>query len=538
MLAQSADLLLLNANVVTLDAQHPRAQAVAVAGERIVWVGTTAEARRRFANAARVVDLHGATVLPGLIDVHTHLLNLGQSLLRLNLKDVKTPAEAAARVRERAAKAKSGEWILGWGWDEGAWAANYPTTELLDSAAPENPVWLSGLHGFAGWGNRRALSLASVTKETQDPENGKLVRDAQGQPSGVLLNRAQELVTRKIPPLTLEQTKAAIARGAQECVAHGLTELHEASVTPLMLQAYRELIREGKMPVRLQVMLDGANAALVNEWLGRGPEIDRQHWLTVRTIKLFADGALGSRGAAMLEPYSDAPQTKGVVTTPEEKIYDVTRRALERGFQVATHAIGDAANRFTLDAYERALKEVPAAKDARLRVEHAQVLAPADIPRFARLGVIASMQPPHATSDMTWAEKRVGPERIRGAYAWRSVLKTGAHLPLSSDFPGESLDPFYGMYAAVTRQDPQGHPVDGWLPEQRLTINEALRGYTVEAAYAGFEENDKGTIATGKLADFTLVAQDITKAVPRELLNARVIATYVGGKQVFPHPKI
>ena len=280
---------------------------------------------------------------------------------------------------------------------------------------------------------------------------------------------------------------------AQECVRHGITEVHDAQVTGEDLEAYRDLIREGRLPLRIYAMLDGANRGLIDSWLQRGPELDSNRRLTVRSIKIFADGALGSRGAALLEPYSDSPGAKGVITTSEQDIYRLTLRALQAGFQVATHAIGDAANRFVLDAYERALREAHA-HDARLRVEHAQVLDAADIPRFARLGVIASMQPVHCTSDMAWAEARLGPQRIQGAYAWRSVSKSGAHLPLSSDFPGETLDPFAGMYAALARQDATGKPERGWHPEQRLTLAEALAGYTVEGAYAGFEEKDKGSI--------------------------------------------
>jgi len=300
-----------------------------------------------------------------------------------------------------------------------------------------------------------------------------------------------------------------------------------------MLQAFRELIRQGRMPLRIYAILDGADSTLVSEWLAHGPEVDSQHRLTIRSFKLFADGALGSRGAALLEPYSDAPQSKGVVTTPETAIYELTRQSLQKGFQVATHAIGDAANRMTLDAYERALKESPANRNSRLRLEHAQVLAQADIPRFAKLGIIPSMQPTHCTSDMPWAEKRVGPERIRGAYAWRSLLSTGVHLPLSSDFPGETLNPFYGIYAALTRQDPNGNPANGWYPEQRLTLAEALRGYTIEAAYSEFEEQAKGSIQKGKLADLTVIEQDLSRLKPREILSIRVLKTFVGGKMVF-----
>jgi predicted amidohydrolase YtcJ len=527
------DLLLLNAHVVTMNPKQPIAEAVAIQGERIVWVGSNADARKRF-EAERTIDLHGTTVLPGIIDAHTHLLALGQSLLKLNLKEVATAQEAVERVKKKADATPAGEWIQGWGWDEGQWASHYPNNEALSTASPQNPVYLVGLHTFAAWANKRALELAGITRDTKDPENGRILRDERtGEPTGILLNRAQELVAKRIPAMTLAQAKNALEFGAKECIRNGLTSLHEAQVTPLMLDAYRELIRERRMPVRLYAMLDGADAALVEEWLKRGPEIDAHHQLTIRAFKLFADGALGSRGATLLEPYTDAPQTKGVTTTPESAIYDLTRRSLQRGFQVCTHAIGDAANRSVLDAYERALHESADWRDARLRVEHAQVLSPQDIPRFAKLGVIASMQPVHCTSDMPWAEKRIGPQRIKGAYAWRSVLSTGAHLPFSSDFPGETLNPFYGMYAAITRQDPGGNPPGGWHPEQRVTLDEALRGYTVEASYAEFEENEKGSIQKGKLADFTVIDQDITKLPPKDILSIKVLKTFVGGQPVY-----
>jgi predicted amidohydrolase YtcJ len=534
--ANHADLILRHAHIVTMTANPSPAQAVAIRGDRILWVGTDEDASKKF-TASRVIDLRGATLLPGLIDAHTHLLNLGQSLLRLNLKDTAAPEEVVARVKQKVAASAAGEWIQGWGWDEGKWASHYPTNVGLSAVSPHNPVYLVGLHSFAAWANQRALQIAGITKDTPDPVNGKIVRDEKtGEPTGILLNHAQELVTKKIPPLTLDQAKKALEVGAREGLRNGLTSLHEAQVSPLMIEAYRALLRENRMPLRIYVMLDGADKPLVEEWLNRGPEIDPRHQFTIRAFKLFADGALGSRGASLLEPYSDAPQTKGVVTTPESAIYDLTRRALDRGFQVCTHAIGDAANRSTLDAYERAFHDRQDARPLflyRLRIEHAQVLAPADIPRFAKLGIIASMQPVHATSDMPWAEKRVGPERIKGAYAWRSVLDTGAHVPFSSDFPGETLNPFYGIYAAVTRQDPQGNPAGGWHPEQRATLAEALRGYTTEAAYAEFEESAKGSIEPGKLADFTVIDKDLTTISPKEIVSISVLRTFVGGKSVF-----
>lgn len=530
------DLLLFNAHVITMNPSQPSAQAIAIQQDRIVWVGSNDDARKLFGENVRSVDLHGATVLPGIIDAHTHLMELGKSLLRLNLKDVATPEAAVERVKKQVAVTAPNEWILGWGWDEGKWASAYPDNQALSRASPNNPVLLTGLHSFASWANKKALQLAGITKETRDPKNGKIVRDEKtGEPTGILLNRAQELVEKRIPPMTVEQVKKAIELAAQECIRNGLTSVHEAKVSAVMVQAFRDLVREGRMPLRVYVMLDGADHALVQEWLARGPEIDPHHQLTIRAFKLFADGALGSRGAALLEPYSDAPGAKGVITTPAADVYSLTHNALQKGFQVCTHAIGDAANRMVLDSYERALHDVPAAqsKDARLRVEHAQVLSPQDIPRFARLGVIPSMQPTHCTSDKAWAEQRLGPDRVKGAYAWRSLLQTGVHLPLSSDFPGETLNPFYGIYAAITRQDPQGNPPGGWYPEQRLTLEEALKGYTVEGAYAEFEENSKGSIEKGKLADLTVISDDITKIPAKEILSIRVLKTYVGGKVVY-----
>jgi predicted amidohydrolase YtcJ len=529
------DLVVLNAHIVTMNPRQPSAEAMAIARDRIVWVGGAAEARRRYPGS-RTLDVAGATIIPGIIDAHTHLVSLGESLIKINLQDLPTENAIVDRIRRQAATVPPGQWILGWGWDEGKWAANYPTHIALSEATPEHPVFLVGLHSFAGWANAKALSIAGVTKETKDPQSGQILRDARtGAPTGILTNHAQDLVKRHIPKLTLEQTKRAIELAAAECIRHGLTSVHEAHVSGAMIQAFRELIQEGRLPVRVSVMLDGADRALVEEWFARGPEIDPHHRLTIRSIKLFADGALGSRGAALLAPYSDEPATRGLFTTPEDVVYDLTRRALAKGFQVATHAIGDAANRQVLDAYERALRETQP-KDARLRVEHAQVVAPSDLPRFAALGVIASMQPTHCTSDMAWAEKRVGPTRIQGAYAWRTMLRSRAHLPLSSDFPGETLDPFYGIYAAITRQTPEGTPDGGWRAEERLTLEEALRGYTGEAAYAEFEERDKGSLETGKLADFLVLSADITKLTPREILTLRPQRTYVSGKLVFQAP--
>ena len=381
------NLVLFNGRVITMNPKQPSAEAIAIEGQRIIWVGGNSEAKTLAQHAARVIDLNGATVLPGIIDAHGHMLSLGQSLLKLNLKDVANERDAVNRVKQKIAPTPANEWIQGWGWDEGKWASHYPDNEALSAVSPNNPVYLVGLHGFAAWANKRALALAGINQDTKDPENGKIVRDeTSGEPTGILLNRAQELVARVIPPLTLDQAKKAIEAAGHECVRSGLTEVHDAQVTPLMLEAFRALVREGRMPVRLYVMLDGADKLLVEQWLKRGPEIDANHQLTIRAFKLFADGALGSRGASLLAPYADAPQTNGVITTSDTQIYNLTLRSLLRGFQMCTHAIGDAANRGVLDAYARAMRDVQDARPPflwRLRIEHAQVLAPEDIPRFA-----------------------------------------------------------------------------------------------------------------------------------------------------------
>ena len=529
------DLLLINAHIVTMNERRPEAEAVAISGGRILWIGANTEARRLYGNSRETLDLNGATVLPGFIDAHTHLMTLGESYLKLNIKDIPTEQAVAALVKHRSSETPRGEWIFGWGWDEGAWAANYPTYRSLTEAAPDNPVFLTGLHGFAGWANKRALDLAGINRGTPDPDNGKIIRDPKtGEATGILTNRAQELIQKHIPALNISQVKRAIELASDECIRNGLTSVHEARVTRVMIQAFRELVKEHRLKLRVYGMLDFADKALIDEWLARGPEIDSaNHLFTIRSVKVFADGALGSRGAAMLEPYSDEPRTRGVVTTSQSEIFELTRRCLQRGFQVATHAIGDGANHMALDAYEQAMKAEPKAGDPRLRIEHAQVLAPMDIPRFARLNVIASMQPTHCTSDMAWAEKRVGPKRIQGAYAWRSVLATGAHLPLSSDFPGETLNPFYGIYAAITRQSPDGRPEGGWYPDQRLSVAEALKGYTTEAAYAEFEERNKGSIEPGKLADLIVISGNEKLSSPAEWLNVRVLKTFINGRLVY-----
>ncbi len=531
--ARRADRVFFNGHVVTMNDSPVESEAFAVDGGKFVAVGTSAEIRRAYPDA-EMVDLHGKTVMPGIVESHVHLYSLGQSFLELNVEGAKTSDEVVQKVAKRAARATSGEWITGWGWDEGAWAKNYPSNDQLNRASPNNPVWIRGLHGFAGWANAKALELAGITKDTPNPAKGEILKDPRtGKPTGILKDSAQSLLTGHIPPPASAQVEKALTLAGEECLKYGLTTVHDALVSATMLEAFRSLAANHLLKTRVYVMLDATDKKLIEPFLERGPEIDPEHWLTIRCLKIFADGALGSRGAALFAPYTDAPDTRGQLTTSQDQIRDLTTRSLKAGLQVAVHAIGDRANRVTLDAYETALNEVPQAKDPRLRIEHAQVVALGDIPRFAALGIIASMQPPHCTSDMPWAENRVGPERIKGAYAWRSFLNAKVRVPLNSDFPGETPNPFWGMYAAETRQSPDGKPDGGWHPEQRLTRKEVLHAYTAEAAYAGFEERLLGRIAPDMLADFIVLSDNILTLPSRALLSLKVDETYIGGNLVY-----
>lgn len=528
-----AEKIFINGHIITMEKSIPEVEAIAVSKGKILAIGTSKEITNSY-KAAEFIDLKGETVMPGIIESHGHLLRLGQKYLELNLEGIQTPEKAAEKVKERAEATPSGKWIIGWGWDEGAWAKHYPSNRTLNEASPDHPVFLRGLHGFASWVNDQALRIAGITSQTPNPENGEIFKDPKtGQPTGILTNKAQELVEKQIPSLSLNEYQKALELAQEECLKNGLTTIHEANTTRPMLDAFRLLVEEKRLKIRIYAMLDGTDRNLTEPFLLEGPSIDPNHLLTIRCIKIFVDGALGSRGAALLEPYSDAPSIRGVIATSEESLYRVTVQALKSGFQVSSHAIGDLANRMTLNAYRRAIKEAPFSKDHRLRIEHVQVVALEDIQEFAPLGLVLSMQPPHCTSDMSWAEARLGPERIKGAYAWRSFLATGVHLTLNSDFPGETLNPFYGMYAAETRQTPEGRPEKGWHPEQFLSRQEVLKAYTTEAAYSGFEEEIKGKIIPGMLADFIVLSENILTIPKEKLLSLFVRQTYHGGELVY-----
>jgi hypothetical protein len=515
--------------VVSTAMQQPqRNLAIYVSGGVIREIGP-AEAMRAAHATATVVDASNATILPGLTDAHGHLYGLGLSLDIVDLTGTTSYQEVIARVQARAANAAPGEWILGRGWDQNDWEVKqFPTAAPLDAAVPNHPVLLERVDGHATLANTAAIRAAGVTAATQDPEGGHIERDANGNPTGVFIDTAAGLVERAQPPVSAAQRKARVLAAAQAIAATGLTEMHDAGIDAATITAVKELIDEKRFPIRVYAML-ADNAAMLDTWFSSGPLVDYGGRLTVRAVKLYADGALGSRGAALLAPYSDDPKNSGLMIAKPEHIEDVARRGRAAGFQINTHAIGDRGVRNTIEAYGRA---GVSAKD-RFRIEHLQVIALQDVPKLVQHGIIGSMQPTHATSDMYWAEARVGPERIKGAYAWRTLLDAGGRLALGSDFPVEAVNPFFGIYAAVTRQDQKGWPEGGWRPSERLTLAEAIRGFTLDAAYAAFEEGSRGTIEVGKLADFTIVEGDLYAMPAADLYKARVRATVVGGEVVY-----
>jgi len=531
------DLILHNARLYTVDSRNSVADAIAIAGDRIIQVGRNADALALRAASTRVLDMRGATIVPGFHDAHGHVVGLGASLQDVDLRGTSSYEEVVGRVRRRLASARPGEWIIGRGWDQNDWAEKaFPTHDLLSAATPNNPVYLTRVDGHAGLANRKAMETAGLTSSTSDPPGGRIVR-ADGQPSGVLIDGAQAVVTSKIPPVSRQQLEDQIRLADRELRRVGITMVDDAGADGETVDAYKRLIEAGTIKTRLYVMLRGSLPQLT-PFFARGPVNDfASHRLAVRAVKIYADGALGSRGAALLEPYADEPTTTGLLVTPPDEVYAQTLAAAKAGFQVGIHAIGDRANRQAMDTFERVEREVPGARDLRMRIEHAQILDAAEIPRFARLGVIASMQPTHATSDMPWAATRIGDARVEeGAYVWRKLLDAGAVIASGSDFPVEDANPLPGFYAAITRQDTTGKPAGGWTPSQRMTREEALASFTRQAAFASHAETQMGSIESGKLADLVVLSRDIMRVQPREILTTLVQMTIVGGEIVYQRP--
>jgi predicted amidohydrolase YtcJ len=550
-----AELILTNARVYTLDwgepgadgtfapdaprsdsGWHPDAEAVATRNGEIVFVGDTAAALALRGETTRVVDLAGATVIPGLVDSHTHVFELGAKLDAVDLTDVATEEEAVALVAERAKSVPAGEWILGAGWDEGAWANHYPDKVLLSEAVPNHPVFLDSLHGFAAWANQAALDAGGITADSEVPVGGEMRLGSDGKPNGLFLNRATTMLDAIVPPPSQEMLIKQLLIGLNQMAADGYVAVHNAGLDSRAMSILEQLEAEDRLPIRVYAMLSLRDEDLIRKWIDKGPDTDNDSMLVTRAVKAYYDGALGSRGARLLYDYEDKPGHRGISGDGYGFDQALNAEAMKAGFQVAIHAIGDAGNREALDILEGVFREDPATRNNRHRIEHAQVMHPDDIPRLGQLGIIASMEPPHAMEDKAWAEARLGPERILGAYAWRSLRESGADITFNADNPGSDHSVFYGLHSAITRQDKNMEPEGGWYPEQRLSSDESIRAYTIWSAYASFREDDTGIIDVGRWADLTVMDIDpfvLAEESASDILQGRILMTIVDGNVVY-----
>jgi predicted amidohydrolase YtcJ len=546
---EPADMVILGGKIYTVNSQTPLVEAVAVKDDKISFTGSETEARKYIGDKTEVIDLQGKMMTPGFIEGHGHIMGVGYNELNLDLMSVKSYEELVAKVKEAISKAQPGQWIVGRGWHQDKWdkkpakmIKGFQTHHLLTEISPNNPVFLRHASGHAALANAKAMEIAGVnllsTEKLQrnlKQEGGEVIVDELGNPTGIFNERAMSLIASHIPENTAETDAQALDLAMKACYRNGITGFHDAGATRENIQLFHQFKQEGKLGVRMYVMVTGFDRDLVYEWFRKGPEIDSVGALTIRSIKLNCDGALGSRGAWLLEPYADRKDFYGMATLPMDTVLKTAREAVKAGFQVCSHAIGDRANREILDRYETAIKENPqTAKDHRFRIEHAQHLHPNDIPRFAALGVIPAMQAIHMSSDRPWAIERLGEKRIKeGAYMWQSLLKSGARIVNGTDAPVEPLDPIPCFYASVTRKTLKGEPEKGYEPEEKMTREQALRSYTLDAAYGAFQENIKGSIENGKLADFTVFSQDMLMVPENELLATSVVMTIIGGKVVY-----
>jgi predicted amidohydrolase YtcJ len=535
--SEPADTIFINGNIYTVSERQTRAEAIAVRGDRIVFVGANADVQTFRDDRTRVVDLAGKTVVPGLTDSHCHIFGIGERELRLNLEGINTLEDFLAKVKERVAQTEPGKWITGRGWIETFWKPpQFPTRQELDKIAPDNPVFLTRADGHAAIANSAALKIAKVDKNTPDPFGGQILKTG-GEPIGMLLDNAQDLVAKNISKPAQAEREKAFLLGINREIKLGWCEIQNAGSHKQDADLFKKQFDAGKVKLRFVNAVYGPGEDAQN-FLRQGSTINAyDHHFTQRTIKVVFDGALGSRGAALLKPYSDAPNTSGYLTEKEEDLRPMFENALRRGIQVETHAIGDRANRLILNLYEEAFGVVPPnqrkVREPRWRVEHAQIVDLADIPRFAKLGVIPSMQPSHAISDLFFAPSRLGMDRLTGAYAWQTLIKSGCIIAGGSDAPVERGEPMIEFYAAVARKSVKGFSDDGWHPEQAVSREQALKIFTIWPAYAAFEENDKGSIESGKLADFTVLSSDIMKIPEPEILKTRCVMTIIGGEIEF-----
>ena len=543
-----ADLIIRGGKIYTANDAQPEVQAVAVVGNKIIFAGSESEVERFKGDQTQLIDLQGKTMTPGFIEGHGHLLGLGFQELTLNLADTKSYEELVDRVKAAVEKSKPGDWIVGRGWHQDRWEKKpsklikgFQTHELLSAVSPNNPVYLTHASGHASFVNAKAMELAGLNQLSKEQlqkdlgEGGEILRDPLGNPTGILIEHAQFLVSKIIPSSTAETLSKAYELAMEACLKNGITSFHDAGADRENLGVLKRFQKENKLKIRLYEMLSGSDKSLVTEYFKKGIEVDSTNWLTIRSVKLYSDGALGSRGAWLLAPYSDRKETSGMPLTSMDSVLVTSRQGLKAGFQICTHAIGDRANREILDRYEVAFKENPdKAKDARFRIEHAQHIDPLDIPRFAKLGVIPAMQAIHLSSDRPWAIDRLGEKRIKeSAYMWQSLLKSGAHIVNGTDVPVEPVNPIACFFASVTRQTLKGEPQGGYEPQEKMTRAQALKSYTLDAAYGAFEERIKGSIETGKLADFTVFSQDLMTVADDKILSTEVAMTIVGGKILF-----
>jgi len=536
---EPADIVFKNGNIYTANARHPNAEAVAVKGDRILFVGSNKDAQKYVGSKTRVVDLQGNTMLPGMTDAHYHFIGVGQREMNLNLEGITNLEDFLTKVKARVDQAKPGEWVTGRGWIETFWKPPvFPTRWDLDKISPNNPVFLGRADGHGAVANSAALKIGGVTKDTKDPFGGQILRDKQtGEPTGMLLDNAQSFVRSHIPASTEGDTETAMILANKRSIELGWTQVQDPGGSYRDVDLYKKLYGAGKLKLRIYKAVYGPGPE-AQRLLNEGPIVGAfDHRFNLRTIKVVSDGALGSRGAALLEPYSDMPDSKGFLRVKGEDLLPMLEEALRKGIQVETHAIGDYANRFVLDEYEKALKAVPASerkiREPRWRDEHTQIVNPADIPRFAKLGIIPSMQPSHAIGDLHFAPSRLGIERLAGAYAWASFIKSGVIVPGGSDAPVERGEPMIEFYAAVARKDMKGFSGEGWHPEEAVTREQALKMFTIWPAYVAFEEELRGSIEAGKLADFTVLSADIMKIPEMEILKTHCVMTVIGGEIVY-----
>lgn len=526
----AATLILHGGHVITPDGE---ATAVAVDGDRILAVGSDAEILARKGPDTEMRDLKGATVVPGFNDSHCHLYGLGKALSEIDLMGTTSPAEVAGRVAEAHRTRPGTGWLQGRGWDQNDWAVQeYPTREVLDAVVGDRPVLIRRVDGHAALASSAALDRAHITAETPDPDGGQILRDAQGRPTGLLIDNAVDLVRAVIPAPGAEEMARRVRLAIDHCHRYGITGVHEAGVSWERAGFYRELAAGGELDLRIYALLDDVPATL-DAAFAHGPIFTEGDIFTARAVKLYADGALGSRGARLLEDYCDHAGHRGLFVTDLDHLHKASRRATGAGFQVGAHAIGDEANRVMLGIFTELNKELDRGADPRWRIEHSQILHPDDIPLFAREGVISAMQPVHCTSDMDWVSERLCEERLDGAYAWKSLLESGAHLCFGTDFPVERVDPLAGLYAARTRMHPDGTPPGGWQPQEKLDGATALRLYTAGSAYAAFMEDRLGIIQPGYYADLAVLSDNPVTCEPADLLKMAVQATIVAGKVVF-----